>query len=340
MASIADGAGPAAKKQKTCDADGPVEEDETAREKLRDAGFDPEDVHTARSDLVPPLNPLGCWVNITPMTYFTILGDLPMCRYLYHVRGAATMAPTDDQRTEIRERITGARPTSFWFPMQAAVARNKISLAKWLFCNGAKSDVRRYNSRTTPFVWCLSLCQEKGSEVLTLRYPDLAKWFILNGALDDSDGNFDADALKSALFHVDRLRQRWSGPDGLQIFFLDWANGIIKPTESFRAFLLGTLPEPEYSSESLRILCFKKLGNAKAAKLMVDEAISDGTCRSVWYELKRKPANNACLGALPGVLERIAGYVDVTKSESTVKKMVQLRAAISSFSVDEIIDRD
>ena len=34
-----------AKKQKTYDADGPVEEDKTASEKLREAGFHPDDVH-------------------------------------------------------------------------------------------------------------------------------------------------------------------------------------------------------------------------------------------------------------------------------------------------------
>ena len=346
--SSSDGDQPVAKRQKTYEADGfgPVEDDKTAREKLQEAGFDPDDVHTARSDLVPPLNPLGSWYNITPMTHFSILGDLPMCRYLYHVRGASTTAPTDDQRTEMGERTAHGAPTRFWFPMQAAVSRNKISVAKWLFCNGAKGDVRRFNSysNTTPFAWCLSLCKrEKGSEDLTLRHPDLAKWFILNGALDDSDGNFDADALKSALIRVvDRLRQQWSGSDGLQAFFLDWANGIIKPTESFHAFLLGTLREPECSSgssEALQSLCSEKPRNVLSAKVPVDGTISNGTCRSVWGELKRKPANNACLEAFPGVLERIADYVGITKSKSKVRKMVQFRAAISSLSVDEFIDR-
>lgn len=52
MSSTANAAEPETKKQKTYDADGPVEDDKAAREKLREAGFDPDDVHTARSDLV------------------------------------------------------------------------------------------------------------------------------------------------------------------------------------------------------------------------------------------------------------------------------------------------
>jgi len=57
---------PLAKRQKTYNADGPVEDDKTAREKLRDAGFDPDDVHTA-------ISVIGDYYfydesNVTPMT--------------------------------------------------------------------------------------------------------------------------------------------------------------------------------------------------------------------------------------------------------------------------------
>ena len=80
---------PAQKRRKTHNADGPIEDEESARTKLREAGFDPEDVHTARSDHTRPVDYISGWRDTTPMTHFAFHGDLPMCRYLYvHVRGA------------------------------------------------------------------------------------------------------------------------------------------------------------------------------------------------------------------------------------------------------------
>ena len=315
---------PAAKRQKTFNADGPVEDDKTAREKLREAGFDPDDVHTARSDLgaKSDINWTG-WHNITPMAHFARAGDLPMCRYLYHARGATTTAPKEEHETE--PHFIALQP------MHSAIGWNQIAVVKWLFNHGAKEDVTRYNKRIgiNPFVRCLSLCsREKGSENLTLRYPDLAKWFILNGLFDNSDGNIDLNAIKSALCRMKNLEKRWYGSDGILKFFLDWSESFIKANESFSVFLLGTTRPRKYTVDALRAICSEKLGNAKAATLLVDGAISSGTHQTVWKELTRKPANNACLEGFPGVLERIADYVGITKSKSKLRKMVQFRAAI------------
>lgn len=67
---------PVAKRQKTYEADGPIEDDKSARAKLKEAGFDPNDVHTARSVQIISRQH---WDNVTPMAYFASLGDLPMC---------------------------------------------------------------------------------------------------------------------------------------------------------------------------------------------------------------------------------------------------------------------
>lgn len=326
MSSSAVGAGPTAKRQKTYNADGPIEDDKTAREKLRAAGFDPDDAHTARSDL----GIWAGWPNIAPMTHFARADDLPMCRYLHHVCGATTTSPKEEHKTE---PLFGAL-----HPMHAAIARNQITMVKWLFCHGAKEDARKYDGflGINPFAWCLSPRTEKVSGGQNRRHPDLAKWFILNGALDDSDENIDANAIKSALCRMKKLEERWYGSDGLLKFFLNWSECFILANDCFHVFLLGTARPPKYTPEALRALCSKKLGNTKAATLLVDGTILNGTYQTVWKELMRKPADNECLASYPGITECIAEYVGVTKSKSKMRKIMQLRAAILSLSPNQI----
>ena len=133
--------GPAPKRQKTARAgtsdaaaDGPIEDDKTAREKLREAGFDPDDVHTARSDMqISSTAPSG-WYNITPMTHFAFHGDLPMCRYLYHVRGAVTTTAAQEHRAE------PDRPVNY-YPIYVAAYEYNFDIVKWLYQHGAKSEL-------------------------------------------------------------------------------------------------------------------------------------------------------------------------------------------------------
>ena len=86
------------KKQKTYEeADGPIEDDKSARAKLEEAGFDPDDVHTARS---VQMISRQYWDNVTPMAYFASLGDLPMCRHLHHVRDATATAAAEEHMAD------------------------------------------------------------------------------------------------------------------------------------------------------------------------------------------------------------------------------------------------
>ena len=243
------------------------------------------------------------------------------------------------QRTEDERLEMEALASIPLHPMHQAILRNQIAVVKWLFNHGAKEDAanaRRYIWKlgkppinVNPFAWCLSSKNGVSGGPNRWWHPDLAKWFILNGALDDSDGNIDVKAIKKALIYVNKTQ--WYGPDGLRGFFLDWSESCIKSNVSFHVFLLGTAKPPKYTPEALRALCSKKLGNTKAAALLVDGSISTGTDRTVWKELT-KPADNACLEAFSGVLERIADYVGVTKSKSKMRRMMQLRAAVLSLS--------
>ena len=84
------------KQRRLLDAGGPIDDDETARQKMRDAevkgpdddettGFDPDDVEDIKTHK-KGLHPVD---RMTPMSYFNCDGDLPMMRWLY-VNGAAT----------------------------------------------------------------------------------------------------------------------------------------------------------------------------------------------------------------------------------------------------------
>jgi len=335
--------GPAAKKQKTYEADGPVEDDKTAREKLKAAGFDPDDVHTARSDVEPPAQQLKFWFDeITPMTYFAYYGDLPMCRYLHHLRDASTSENNPSKDPEY----------DFWCPMYAAVHKNRIPIAKWLFTHGANEDVgrtRRNDYSWTPFGICfhnagigsfeLPFSRERNTGDSVLR-TDLGKWFILNGAMDGRNGHVDYLIVKDCLRGVTDLEECWYGPNRLQSFLLEWSDDLIQKNDTFRIFLRGNLSAPEYSVQALQNLCAKKLGSAEAALLVVQGAIAIGNCRAVWDKLLRTYPTNSCLAPFPGIVENIAEYVGFTKSKSKMKRLKEFRAIISMLTVEDLEAED
>ena len=142
------GAGPDLKRRKLLDAGGPIEDDETARQKMRDArvyergvrgtrgefvGFDPDNIGDIKC--------LNC-ANVTagfikPMAYFAREGDLPMMRWLY-VNGA-------DTRDE---------EVAHWFPMMAAAKNGRMDMCKWLFTHGAAEDTKKrtHNYNRSPLI--------------------------------------------------------------------------------------------------------------------------------------------------------------------------------------------
>ncbi|CAB9497636.1 expressed unknown protein [Seminavis robusta] len=123
MASVV-GEPPAKRKRVDDVADGKnggMEDDATAKRKLAEAGFDPNDCITA---IDPPRSKwpkVGSWKSITPMTYFCFYGDLPMCRYILSQGGSTTKAGGE-------------------FSMYAAIYKGNMEVVQWLFQNGAKED--------------------------------------------------------------------------------------------------------------------------------------------------------------------------------------------------------
>jgi len=311
---------PVAKRQKTYDADGPVEEDEAAREKLRRAGFDPDDVHTAMSDVDGELFGFAHFFmntpNITPMAYFSYCEDLPMCRYLHHVRGAVTTRAAQEHLTE---PAMGVR----WHPIYAAAYDCRdIEIVKWLYKNGAESELLMFgtdysvddsSAMSTLFYF---LCK---NGVFSDCLVDFIKSLVMEGFLEDDLGNTnrgDGTKIDDFLLEMEREVGYVFGGD-MNDVFLGWMEELLAPNYAFHIFLLGTARKPQYSVAGLKKIVAKRLGNVEAASMLVDGAVANGNSHDIWDQLMggagRPSSHNACLASFPGVLEKIADYVGIIK---------------------------
>ena len=211
-----------AKKQKTSDAtstnsDGPTEDDKTAREKLKAAGFDPDDVHTARSNLELPSAELygNNWFNITPMAYFACNGDLSMCRYLHHVRGAVTTKAAQEHRTRPDEPV-------IWYPIYAAAYESQFDTVKWLYQNGSKSEILKVDKGGSSAI-STGFYAQKGRAPLRKGAVDFAKWLILEGVLEGGGVAANSRRLCHFLYELQHENTFWELQDmpGLFIGWMD-----------------------------------------------------------------------------------------------------------------------
>ena len=249
------GAEPDPKRRRILDAGGPIEDDETARWKMRDArvyergvegtrgeyaGFDPDNV----ADVKSVINLLGMKGDnaITAMGYFARRGDLPMMRWLY-VNGA------DTRDVEVMNN----------FPLLMAALTLRLKVCKWLFDRGAAKDVKRRTCGNSPGF-------PHGRSPLTLNLgdgrEDLNRWLILNGALckDDDSGELDVEIMQKDLgtkHRVDHVQKRKA--------LLEWAADLHRPRTSFLLFLSGACITRRSSSPA-RLLS----GKSDALELIFD----------------------------------------------------------------------
>ena len=322
---------PSAKKQKTYEADGPVEDDKTARDKLREAGFDPDDVHTARSDLqISSTSPAG-WYNITPMTHFAFHGDLPMCRYLHHVRGAVTTTAAYEYRTRPEEPVA-------WYPIYVAAYEYKFDTVKWLYQHGAKSEILKVDTGESSAISTCFFATK--SSALKEGAVDLAKWLVLEGFLEGgSDAKPDAHRLHQFLHELQYENQLWKLEDTPRLF-IDWMDDLLQPNALFDNFLLGTVRDPQYSVSEMKRLLGKKIRSAEAASMIVDDIVLSGRAREIWDQLMadagRTTSSNSCLASFPGALEKIGDYVGIIKSKTKLKRVADAKAAVQSVAVERL----
>ena len=330
---------PAAKRHKAYNADGPIEDDRTAREKLREAGFDPEDVHTGLSEMedgVKNDHDLTMWVNITPMAYFASRGDLPMCRYLHHVRGAATTKVAEADRSEPNSDV-------MWFPLYIAAydaQREYFEVIKWLYRHGAKGDMLTGSfESTTPlstcfYSWDRPRCTE---DSIPEEMVAFVHWLVVNGELEREQERTTPGTVCRFLYELQREND-WMVVGVAKELFTKWLRDLLQPNDAFHMFLLGTLPAPQYSGVALKRLCADRLGSVGAAAMLVDRAVSNGEGRIVWDKLMEDTGRptNACLASLDGVLEKIGDYVGIIRCKTRVRRVRDALDIASKITKEEL----
>ena len=252
---------PEAKRRRILDAGGPIEDDETARQKMREArvyekgvdgtydeyvGFDPDNVADVKS-FRPKMTKYQ--VGVTPMGYFA--RDLPMMRWLY-VNGADTR----DVDVPIH------------FPMHRAAERGHLEVCKWLFDRGAAKDVKRgtrddatrnYPDGRSPLYTAFTRGSPK---------QHLSRWLMLNGALckDDDSGDLDIEIMRRDLGGA----YPWLAKGRKAL--LEWANDLHRARTSFLLFLSGALSWPKHACNTRRTVSPLRL---MAGKSGIFETIGD-----------------------------------------------------------------
>ena len=230
------GVEPALKRRRLLNAGGPVEDDETARQKMRDAkvyergvdnaegeyvGFDPNNVGDVKSDYhrYDEDSPYRDSNGIKPMDYFARKGDLKMMRWLY-VNGADTRY--DD--------------AAVGFPMYEAACNYRLDICKWLFAHGAANDIK---ARTRNRGYNVFRDSPLGDPIDSNTPLNVAKWLILNGALcvDDDSGDLDIEIMRLDLGGAGE----WLPPEQVKAL-LEWAIDLHRARTSFLLFLSGALP--------------------------------------------------------------------------------------------------
>jgi hypothetical protein len=209
------------------DLGGPIEDEETARKKLEEAGFSPDNVKETTLTLSLTTVSLERWF-INPICCFAAAGDLKMCRYLV-TKGASTVDIAKDCD------ITGGL-----FPMIAAAGNGRKDICEWLYMHGAHTHVSRVmqtsHNRTSPL-------QRALDPVLFFdKFVETAQWLLLHGAIpSDGDGNLNEQAMKSVFCITS-----FSGGEGVCVRdrLLKWAKSICSVRDNFFVFLCGTVHIP------------------------------------------------------------------------------------------------
>eukprot|EP00751_Fragilariopsis_kerguelensis_P014201 CAMPEP_0170761004 /NCGR_PEP_ID=MMETSP0733-20121128/1908_1 /TAXON_ID=186038 /ORGANISM="Fragilariopsis kerguelensis, Strain L26-C5" /LENGTH=266 /DNA_ID=CAMNT_0011100895 /DNA_START=181 /DNA_END=977 /DNA_ORIENTATION=- len=214
------------KKRRIMDVGGPIEDTNTAIQKLTNAKFNLERYYKDINDEHNLEDYSNLWVEISPMIYFCCEGDLKMCRYLF-VNGADCRKGSDD---------------GLWFPMLAAASRQHLHVCKWLYEHGARDDIRRATNigERTPLYESVNF--SFGASTST------SQWLILNGALCQKD----SDTIDDTLMRRDLNPNDKGGPDK-RLQLLLWAQETAQLHSTFLIFLGGTISASVQESSPLQI---------------------------------------------------------------------------------------
>ena len=302
---------PELKRRRLLDAGGPVEDDETARLKMREAevytsegdeiaGFDPDSVSDKKHKYICDHRRRDEYV-ITAMGYFAGEGDLRMMRWLY-LNGA-------DTRDE---------DVDFWFPMYAAARGGKVGACKWLFDHGAALDIkRRCRSEFAGNFRPLQAASTFNNDT------ELIRWLILNGALykDSNAGALDINLLTEDLRESSLSR----------VELLAWANEERQCRNDFAVFLQGTLHVPMPSPQKLLSELTKRNRSECAAKRILENTPAE-QYELLWDDLHHTPVK--FLLGKRGILELISEFSGVMRGREALI-FRQLREILPDIIVSE-----
>jgi len=259
----------------------------------------------------------GNETNITPMAFFSFYGDLPMCRYLYHVRGAVTTTAAKEHRSEPDDAVD-------WFPIFNAAYNDNYEIVQWLYKNGAKSEIFNEGGVESNAIRTLFERWHRNEDP-----DDLAKWLVMEGVLDGRTGKTDRGKLGRFMIEMEHNGYAWHNLVDVRYAFRDWMEELIAPNDAFHTFLLGTVRAPQYSIDAMKKKVAEGIGSVEAASMLVGAAMSNGITRDIWEQLMmdvgRPRSSNACLASHPGLLEKIGDFVGIIKSK---KKMIRIYSAL------------
>ena len=324
-------------RRRLLDAGSPVEDDETARQKMRDAevyergvvgapgeyvGFNPKNVADVKSVCSYGMEAM------TPMGYFAMKGDLPMMRWLY-----ANGANTQDNDADLSGFNDADR-----FPMRMAAVHGRFEACKWLFHHGAAKDVKRRTptdgTERAEFSMMMGRPAHwypngKGLITDTLSfslppYRKLSQWLTLKGALckDDDSGDLDIARMRKDLGQVGQtpvFRQE-------RKMLLKWAKEHHQSRSLFGVFLMGTLSPPAYSVTILREELLARFRSEGAVDLVLHLATPDHY-QLLWDGLFPRPVCPlAPFAGESGILELIGDCVGIMRGREAriVRQLTEL----------------
>ena len=312
---------PELKRRRLLDAGGPIEDDETARQKMKDArvykrgvdrargeyaGFDPGNVGDVKSIDPSDEDTLDEYA-ITAMGCFARWGDLPMMRWLY-VNGANTRDVD----------------VAVCFPMYAAATYGHIDVCKWLYDHGAAGDIKRRTPQGfTPL--CATFDES--------RRRNVSRWLILKGALckDDDTGALGVGLMRNSL-------NRFDGSTEEQRELLEWAEEHHQTRSSFIMFSMGTLSKPQYSATKLRDALMAKIGTSAG----VDEILANtppDQYRLLWDNMF--PQCVPAIAGKSGILNLIGDYIGIMRGREAriIRQLTELLPGVM-VEIDRGTDSD